>query len=93
MKLAGKLRAVNIVADYLSERDLPMMRDSLVPIPNAVCGENHNAQSLDAVQAANGLRLKTNRNLFNCKNGRELHGRFCLRLTVCTKYGTYLQVY
>lgn len=38
-----------------------IMRDLLVPIPNAVCGENPSVQSLAAVQAVNGLRLKTNR--------------------------------
>ena len=50
-----------MAADYLSEMDLPIMLDLLAPIPNAVCGENHNAQLLDAAQAVNGLRLKTNR--------------------------------
>ena len=60
MKLAGKLRAVNTAADYLSEGDLLIMRDLLVPIPNAVCGENPSVQSLAAVQAVNGLRSPTN---------------------------------
>ena len=56
---------MNTAADYLSERDLPIMRDLLVPIPNAVCGENPSVQSLAAVQAVNGLRLTTNQSILN----------------------------
>ena len=56
---------MNIAADYLSERDLLIMLDLLAPIPNAVCGENHNAQLLDAAQAVNGLRPTTNQSILN----------------------------
>ena len=56
---------MNIVADYLSERDLPIMLDLLVPIPIAVCGENPSVQSLAAVQVVNGLRLTTNQSIIN----------------------------
>ena len=49
-----------MAADYLSERDLPIMQDLLVPILIAVCGENLSVLSLVAVQAVNGLRLTIN---------------------------------
>ena len=54
---------MSIAADYLSERDLPIMRDLLVPILIAVCGEKLSVLSLVAVQAVNGLRLTTNQSI------------------------------
>ena len=62
-KLVGKYRAVNIAADYLSERDRPIMPDLLVPILIAVCGESLSVLSLAAVQAVNGSRLTTEKSI------------------------------
>ena len=56
---------VNIAADYLSERDLLIMLDLLVPILIAVCGENPSVLLLVAVQAVNGLRPTTNQSILN----------------------------
>ena len=55
---------VNIAADYLSERDLPMLA-LLVPILIAACGENPSVLLLVAVQAVNGLRLTTDQSILN----------------------------
>ena len=54
---------MNIAADYLSERDCPIMPDLLVPILIAVCGESLSVLSLVAVQAVNGLRLTTEKSI------------------------------
>ena len=56
---------MNIAADYLSERDLLIMLDLLVPILIAVCGENPSVLLLVAVQAVNGLRPTTNQSILN----------------------------
>ena len=56
---------VNIAADYLSERGLPIMLALLVPILIAVCGENPSVLLLVAVQAVNGLRSTTNQSILN----------------------------